>query len=121
MAPETRSKKRRRSLTYGSENGKSGNKNRSQPSQISGLPGSKTHASPSAIERMNLENDGNQNEPLDHLMSLIGLECVKEHFLRVYAKVRAAQELDVEFPQRELDLNIAGNRGIGRLPSHPIL
>ena len=63
-----------------------------------------------------LKNEGVRNEPLDHLMGLVGLEHVKEHFLMVYAKVRAARELNVDFPKREFNLNIIGNRGTGRLP-----
>lgn len=71
--------------------------------------------SPSRLEWLRQKTElGEENEPLDRLMCMVGLEDVKAHFLLVKARVEAAKRRDA-MGELRLDLVLMGSLGTGMM------
>lgn len=70
--------------------------------------------SPSRQEWLRQKREGNEhNEYLDSIMSMVGHEQVKAHFLDVKATVEAAKRWGEDVKRLKLDLILHGNDGTG--------
>ncbi|CAG9984232.1 unnamed protein product [Clonostachys byssicola] len=71
--------------------------------------------SPNRIEWLRQKREKNEkNEHLDRLMSMVGLEQIKAHFLAVKDKVDAAKRWKEDVKSINLDLILHGNDGTGK-------
>jgi hypothetical protein len=93
------------------------------PSQHAEVPGHEAEQSsntgmaddsPSRCERpRGRQEDKTENEYLDKLMLMVGLENAKAHFFSIYASVQAAKRRDEDPHGVILDTVIVGNPGTG--------
>jgi hypothetical protein len=60
------------------------------------------------------EFEGQQNEALDELMGMIGLEDVKEQFLSIKGKVDTAVRQNIDMKDERFGAALLGNLGTGR-------
>ncbi|KAF4782612.1 stage V sporulation protein K [Colletotrichum scovillei] len=71
--------------------------------------------SPSRLEWLRQKREDNEKNPhLDQLMSLVGLENVKAHFLAVKARVKESKESDPGLSKLRLHLVLHGKDGTGK-------
>lgn len=76
-----------------------------------------TDDSPSRLEWLRQKKDeGQTNEHLDSLMSMVGLEAIKAHFLDVKQRVEAAKRWGEDMKTLKLDLIMTGRDGTGKAP-----
>ena len=62
------------------------------------------------------EQDPSQST-LRELMSMVGLEEVKAHFLKIKARVETAKRQGVDLSKERLEVNFVGNLGTGEFLS----
>ena len=62
------------------------------------------------------EMEGADNEPLDKLMGMIGLENVKSHFLDIKARIDLAVRQDTDVKKTRFGTALLGNPGTGKKP-----
>ncbi|KAE9570775.1 hypothetical protein CGMCC3_g13229 [Colletotrichum fructicola] len=71
--------------------------------------------SPSRLEWLRQKQEENEkNVHLDQLMTMVGLENVKAHFLAVKARVKASKQTGDEHQKLRLHLVLHGNDGTGK-------
>lgn len=76
-----------------------------------------TDDSPSRLEWLRQKKDeGQTNEHLDSVMSMVGLEAIKAHFLDVKQRVEAAKRWGEDMKSLKLDLIMTGRDGTGKAP-----
>ena len=86
----------------------------SKPSETTRLLETMADDSPSRREWVRRrQEDKIENEYLDKLMLMVGLENAKAHFLRIYAGAQVARRQDGDSRDVVLDTVILGNLGTG--------
>lgn len=75
----------------------------------------RTPTSPMELEWVRMkEKDGIKNRALDELMDLIGLEDVKEYFLKLLGKISTAKRQELDLSDDRLGAIFLGNPGSGK-------
>ena len=65
--------------------------------------------------------DGANNKALDDLMSMIGLEDVKDKFLSIKSEVDTAVRQDLDMSNKRFGVSLLGNPGTGKRRYYPFL
>lgn len=72
--------------------------------------------SPSRIEWLRQKDvEGAENNCIDSLMAMVGLEEVKAHFLRMKARIETARRQSVDMSKERFGVALVGNPGTGKL------
>lgn len=72
------------------------------------------HSEASAEWKRQKENEGAQNDAIDAIMEMSGLEKVKDQILRIKAKVEVAARQGTSLKNERFSVSMLGNPGTGK-------